>query len=372
MERSLESPSASQLRPGPTRAQSERVGVLLINIGTPDAPRPREVRRYLRQFLGDPRVLDIPALPRWLLLNAVILPTRPRRSAEAYAKVWSDAGSPLRIHSESLKSALQQRLGSSYVVELGMRYGHPGLAEGIDALLRQDVARVVLFPLFPQYASSSTGTALEAALELIARRWNVLPTATVGPFYDDPGFIGALAASAGPALREFQPDHVLMSYHGLPERQIRRSDASGAHCLEHASCCDRVVVANRHCYRAQAFATSRALAAALTLPSDRWSVAFQSRLGRTPWIRPYTDVRIPELAAQGVRRLAVLCPSFVADCLETVEEIGMRARDQWHELGGEAFLCVPCINADAAWVEAAEALVRSAAGDSAAQACPSA
>jgi len=341
---------------------ARRTGLLLLQLGTPDAPRPREVRRYLREFLSDPRVLDIPAPLRKLLLETVILPFRPRASARAYASVWTSEGSPLLVHSRSFQAALAKRLGDGWVVELGMRYGAPGIAGAVERLAAADLERIVLFPLFPQYASSSAGSALERALKELGARWNVPEVVTVPAFYDRPAFIDALAAVATETLAETPVDHVLLSYHGLPERHVRKSDPTGGHCLAREDCCDAIVAANRSCYRAHCAATTRALARALELDADAHSMAFQSRLGRDPWIRPYTDLVLPELAARGVRRLAVLCPSFVADCLETVEEIGIRGREQWKQVGGESLTLVPCLNAAPAWVNAAAALAVEAAG----------
>lgn len=343
--------SASNPNPRP-------VGVLLVNLGSPEAPTPRAVRRYLREFLGDPRVLDIPALPRRVLLETTILPTRPRASAEAYAKIWTPEGSPLLVHGRALRDALAKRLGEGFVVELAMRYGVPAIAPALDRLARADCRKIVVVPLFPQYASASTGSALEAVYRAAGARWNVPPLEAVDSFYDDPGFIAALAAVARAIPEERRPDHLLLSYHGLPERQIRKSDASGAHCFASNACCEAIGPANRACYRAQCAATSRALARTLGIRDEDWTLSFQSRLGRTPWIRPYTDEILPYLRDRGVRRLAVMCPSFVADCLETLEEIGIRAREQWLALGGEDLVLVPCLNAHPAWVDAVGAWVQ--------------
>jgi ferrochelatase len=340
---------------------AQPTGVLLLNLGSPDAPTPAAVRRFLREFLGDPRVLDLPAPARWLLLHAVILPFRPRRSAAQYASIWTAAGSPLVVHGQALASALTKALGDGFRVELGMRYGRPALADALDALVRQDVARIVAVPLFPQYAASSTGSALEHLYRVAGSRWNVPPLDVVPPFYDHAGFVAAVTAAARPVLQELRPDFVLFSYHGLPERQIRRSDPGGRHCLAAETCCDAVGPASRFCYRAQCVATTRAVAGALGLAPERHAFAFQSRLGRSPWIRPYTDLLLPELAARGVRRLAVLCPSFAADCLETLEEIGARARAQWRALGGEALALAPCVNAHPVWVDALAGMVRGGA-----------
>ncbi|NQV05919.1 ferrochelatase, partial [bacterium] len=329
-------------------ARNAPVGVLLIQLGTPDSTSVRDVRRYLREFLSDPRVIDLPAPARSLLLNVVILPFRPRRSAEAYRKIWTERGSPLIIHTEALAGEVQELLGDGYRVAFGMRYREPSLAGAVDRLVAAGCTRIVAAPLFPQYASASTGSALEALLAEVGGRINVPDVTTIGWFYDHPGFVDSLARIARPALEEFRPDHVLFSYHGLPESQIRTGDPSGDWCLV-SGCCDAVLDVNRFCYRAQSLATTRALAAALGLEAGGFSTTFQSRLVGQKWIEPYTDRRLPELYDEGVRRLAVFTPSFTADCLETIEEIGIRGRAQWEGLGGEDMLLVPCVNADPGW-----------------------
>ena len=332
-------------------------GFLLINLGTPDAPESGPVRRYLREFLSDPRVIDINPVGRKLLLEAVILPTRPAKSAAAYRKVWTDQGSPLLVQSRALVEALRAALGPRVPVELGMRYGTPSIASALDALLAARADRIVVAPLYPQYSSAATGSSLEEVFRL-AGRLQVVPNLSVlAPFFDHPGFIESFAKQGEPVLAGARPDHVLFSFHGLPERQVMRSDPTGAHCLQSAGCCDRMVDANRDCYRAQCFATARALATRLALPEGGFTVCFQSRLGRTPWVKPYTDLVIPELAARGVRRIAVFCPAFVADCLETLEEIGLRARDQFLALGGESLTLVPSLNASPEWVTTLAALL---------------
>lgn len=341
----------------------QRIGVLLANLGTPAAPTPRAVRRYLGEFLSDPRVVDLPAPARWLLLRALILPFRPRRAAKQYASIWMDAGSPLLVHGRAFEAALARALGPGFVVVLGMRYGEPALAAALDTLIAADVSRIVVLPLYPQYASSSSGSTLERVYGLAAMRDNVPALDVISAFHDNPGFIEAFATVVRPVLEASRPDHVLLSFHGLPERHVRKADPTGKFCLVSPGCCDAVGPANRFCYRAACFATSRALAEALGLAPGAWSVSFQSRLGRDRWLTPYTDQRLPALAQAGIRRLAVLCPAFVADCLETVEEIGIRARDQWRELGGEELVLAPSLNASAGWVEAASAWIkRRAAG----------
>lgn len=335
-----------------------RCGVLLIQLGTPDSPRRSHVRRFLHEFLSDPRVLDMNALARSLLLYGVILPFRPRRAAVAYTKIWTEAGSPLAVHSRAFGEALGKELGEDFRVALGMRYGNPSLEEALQQLAA--VERLIVLPLFPQYAESSTGSALARVRELAGAPF---AQRVLGPFYRRAEFISALAEVARPELEQLSPDHVLMSYHGLPQRQIRTSDPSGAHCLAHRDCCEWIGPANANCYRAQCYATSRALAEELELHVE-WSVSFQSRLGLAPWIRPFTDHVLPQLAGRGVRRLAVICPSFVADCLETLEEIGIRAAEQWDGLGGEQLSLIPCLNAHPSWVGAVAGWVRCAAQDS--------
>lgn len=355
------SSGANEAGAAPARAEAQRLGVLLINLGTPASPEVADVRRYLREFLSDPRVLDLPALGRWLLLYGVILPFRPRASAAAYRKIWRPEGSPLLVESRAFVERLRAELGPGYVVELAMRYGEPAIRDALERLLAADVARVLVVPLFPQYASASFGSAAEAALRTAAGREVVPPLELLGPFYDDPGFLESFAAVTRRALAGFDAEHLLVSFHGLPERQVLKADPTGRHCLASPDCCDRIGPANRLCYRAHCFATARALARALGWPESRWSVSFQSRLGRTPWLRPYTDQVLPELRERGVRRVAVVCPAFVADCLETLEEIGLRAREQWLGLGGEELRLVPSLNAEPRWVTSVAERLRAAA-----------
>jgi ferrochelatase len=334
---------------------------LLLNLGTPRSPETADVRRYLREFLSDPKVIDIPWLPRFLLVNAVIAPFRAPRSAAAYAKIWSEAGSPLAANGRALADALAVELGEGYAVALGMRYAEPSLAGALAALAAARVRRIAVVPLFPQHADSSFGSAEARVRELAPRCAPGVPLEVLPEFPVAAGFIAALAAITAPRLAAFRPDHVLFSYHGLPARQILKADPSGRHCLASPECCDALGPANARCYRAQCFATSRALVPALGLAPGGSSTAFQSRLGRTPWIRPFTDERLPELAREGVKRLAVLCPSFAADCLETLEEVGMRAAEQWRGLGGEALELVPCANAHPTFVRFLAERVRGAA-----------
>ena len=334
------------------------IGLLLINLGSPDAPTTPAVRRYLREFLSDPRVIDVNPIGRAALLYGVILPFRPAKSAEAYRKVWSEDGSPLLVHGRALTREVAARLGDGWQVELAMRYGQPSIAAVLERLRTAAIDRIVVLPLYPQYAASSTGSSLEEVFRVAGERWVVPSLAVVPPFYDDAGFLDAFADVARPVLAEDRYDHVLQSFHGLPERQVKKTDDSGKVCLASADCCDRIGVANRNCYRAQCYATARGIATRLGLGETDWSVSFQSRLGRTPWIQPYTDVVLPELAAAGKKKIAVLCPAFVADCLETLEEIGIRLREQFAGLGGERLTLVPSLNSSPRWADAVCDLAR--------------
>jgi len=351
-----------------------RTGILLVNLGTPDAPQTREVRRYLREFLSDPRVIDINPIGRWLLLNLFILPTRPKRSAEAYRKVWTEAGSPLLVYGRELTEALRARM-PEHPIELAMRYGKPSIEGGLTRLRDAGCDRLVVLSLYPHYASSSTGSSLEKVYAEAGKLWNTPYINAVPAFYDHPAFIEAFADVARDQLEALDPQHLLFSFHGLPERQILRSAEplqSPTRCLASPDCCAAMTIQNRSCYRAQCYETARLLARALDLgPGDGslgdagegapgWSVSFQSRLGRTPWIQPYTDEVLPVLAERGVQRVAVMCPAFVADCLETLEEIGIRASDDFVAAGGEVLELVPSLNASPRWVDATEILLREA------------
>jgi ferrochelatase len=336
----------------------DRVGLLLVNLGTPESPSVPDVRRYLREFLSDPRVLDIGPWRRWLLLNLIILPFRPRASGRAYEKIWTERGSPLKFHGEDLVRKVQARCGEGVVVDLAMRYGNPSIADALARFRREAVDRIVVFPLYPQYSSAATGSSIEKVLAEASRAWNTPFLQVVPPFYDHPAFIDACVGVARPVYQEAPWEKVLFSFHGLPERHCVKSDDTGAHCLKSEGCCDRVVEANRNCYRAQCFATARALALGLRIPEDQCIVCFQSRLGRTPWIRPYTDEVVVRLAQRGVKRALILSSAFVADCLETIEELGIRAAESFEAHGGDTLRLVPSLNADDRWADGVVALAR--------------
>jgi len=335
-----------------------RTGLLLVNLGTPASPRTSDVRAYLREFLSDPRVIDIHPLKRWLLLNLIILRVRPRQSAEAYAKIWTDRGSPLLYHAQDLVEKVRLRLGPGVPVGLGMRYGRPSIAAALEELRGDGVQRVVVFPMYPQFSSAASGSSIEKVLEYASALWNVPSLHVVPPFYDHPAFIEACAAVARPHVERSDVEKVFFSFHGLPERHLHKGDPTGGYCLSREDCCERIVEANRDCYRAQCFATARSLADRLAVPEEKRIVCFQSRLGREPWIRPYTDELIEAEARAGTKRAVILSPAFVTDCLETLEELGMRAADAWKAAGGESMELVPSLNARDEWADAVVAIAR--------------
>lgn len=319
-------------------------GLLLINLGTPDSCTLSDVRAYLREFLADKRVITLPSILRYTLLYGAILPFRTQKTRAAYQAIWTDAGSPLRQHTEELRFKLQSRLGENYVVSAGMRYGNPNLKSALNQLSRCDSIHVL--PLYPQYSSAATGSSIEAVLKEIADNI-VFPSIRIThEFYQDPRFIHTLANHIEPYIQ--QHDYVLFSYHGLPVRHLQLEGCTSL-CT---SDCPQNNLALSRCYRAKCQETSRLLANQLCLPTNTFSSTFQSRLGRTPWISPYLDETIKALASQGVKRLLIVCPSFVADCLETLEEIAIRTNEQWLELGGEQLTVAPCLNADDAWADA--------------------
>ena len=318
--------------------------LLLVNLGTPDAPTPAAVRAYYRQFLSDPRVVDVHPVLRWLLLNLVILPTRPQKVAPLYQRIWTEQGSPLLAYSRELQARVQA-LAPDTEVLLAMRYGQPSLEAAFARIEALGLDEVTVLPLFPHEASATTGSVREAVSAVAARASRRVSVRVVDPFYGDEGFLEALSAHVQRSLPQ-GVQHVVFSYHGLPERQVRR--AGEAQCLT-SGCCDALTGRNAGCYRAQCFATTRLLAARLGL--EDVSTTFQSRLGRDPWIEPATDGVLSHLVARGVTRVAVVTPGFVSDCLETLEELGIGAVEQFRQAGGELFV-VPCLNADAGFAQA--------------------
>jgi len=311
---------------------NDLTGVLLLNLGTPQSPQTSAVRKYLNQFLMDPRVIELPVFLRWILVKCLITPFRAPKSAAAYKKIWLPSGSPLLINSNSIKNKLAAKLGFNYVVALGMRYAEPSINSALAQLQNANIRRLLVLPLFPQYSSAATGSALAEVMRIIAASKVITDISIKQSFFSDLKYIEALAAGVKPYISgDF--DYLLMSYHGLPEQQIAG-------------------LAKKHCYREQCQQTSSLLATTLNLPATKWGIGFQSRLGRLPWIKPYTDELLITLSQQGIKNLVVCCPSFVADCLETLEEIGIRAREQWLALGGNSLQLVPCLNDQALWIDA--------------------
>lgn len=327
-------------------------GILLLNLGTPNHCDLKSVHQYLKEFLNDPRVIDLPDFIRSIIVNFFIIPFRLKKTTHAYQKIWLGAGSPLLIHSLALKQALESGLGKDYQVELGMRYGNPSIQMAFNKL--KTCNDLMVLPLFPQYASSSTGSAVEQVFNLLKTNFNIPNIIIKKDFYAEPAFINAYAEVIRASLQNETVDAIIFSYHGLPKRQIVKSRCEIL-CAEEA--CPFISEANASCYRAQCYATSRLLADALHLLVDQYYVAFQSRLKGTKWIEPYTDVLLHELIRKGIKNIAIVCPSFVMDCLETLEEVNIRMREQWRKLGGQTFIAVPCLNTHPQWVEGLKAMV---------------
>lgn len=317
-------------------------GLLLINLGTPAAPTLSAVKQYLREFLSDKRVIDLPWFIRMILVHGVIIPFRAKKSLHAYQSIWSSEGSPLLYHSQQLVNKLNIVVEGQCSIALAMRYGSPSIQTGLDQLKGCD--RILLLPLYPQYSSAANGSSIEQALTLISAK-EVIPSITlISDFYQHPAY---LAAQSEFIKQHYSTDsHLLFSYHGIPERHINKS---GCKTICNTPC---PTTDNPTCYRAQCYKTSHLIAQELNLSTTQYSTAFQSRLGKTPWIKPYTDELLKSLADQGVRNLTISCPSFVTDCLETLEEIGMRAKEQWLQLGGKRFTLIPSMNDDPTWVKA--------------------
>jgi ferrochelatase len=339
----------------------KHIGVLLINLGTPDAPTPVAVGRYLRQFLMDGFVIDLPQPLRWLLVNVMIVPRRKGQSAKAYQKVQLPEGSPLRVYTRELAEKVAARLaaeGDRFVVEYAMRYGNPSIASALERLRSHDLSRLIVMPMYPQYAESSYRTAVEetrkrAVESGLADRLSFFPV-----FYHRNSFINAYADRVRETVQGWPVEHFVFSFHSLPVRHLKRLDATRAHCLVKFDCCDAISAVNQNCYRAQCMFTARAIARELGLKDDGYTISFQSRLGRAEWLGPQTEEVLKKLAAAGFKRVAVACPSFVADCLETLEEIGIRARDNFIQAGGEELRLVPSLNSDPVWVEVVVGWIR--------------
>jgi protoporphyrin/coproporphyrin ferrochelatase len=325
--------------------------VLLVNLGSPDSTSVPDVRRYLDEFLGDERVIDRPMQPfRSMIFNGIVIPRRAPKSAHAYEQIWTKEGSPLIVISKSVQQKLAATLGPATPVYLAMRYGTPSIASVLEKIADDGVEELLLFPQYPHYAMSSWETVVVKVREEAAQRAARVRIDCVQPFYADADYIEALHAVTAPYLQ--QPhDYVLFSYHGIPERHLRKADSSHAHCLTVGDCCTTRSPVHATCYRAQIFATTRALVARAKIPADKYSVSFQSRLAGEPWLKPYTDFEFERLPTEGKKRLLVLCPAFVADCLETLEEIRGQGQETFLGAGGESFTQIPCLNDQAPYID---------------------
>jgi ferrochelatase len=328
-------------------------GILLMNLGSPDSTSVKDVRRYLNEFLMDERVIDMSYLSRLLLVKGIIVPFRAPKSAKAYSSIWTPEGSPLIVLTRELQAALQSRIAEP--VAIAMRYGNPSPRQGFDELLQKapDLEEVIVVPLYPQYAMSSYETAVEYAKECHKKGGYKFRLEIIPPFYDEPGYLNALAESITPYLKQ-EYDHILFSYHGVPERHIHKDDITGNHCLKSADCCSVDSPAHRHCYRHQCLVTTARVTAALDIPKSKYSHSFQSRLGRDEWLKPYTAQRLQEMPGEGIKNLLVACPAFVSDCLETLEEIAEEGKEIFLHAGGEKFTMIPCLNSHPAWVSTLE------------------
>ena len=327
-------------------------GVLLVNLGTPDSPSTKDVRRYLDEFLMDSRVIDINPISRALLIKGIIVPFRGPKSAKLYREIWNDEhGSPLYHYSKLQQQAVQQQLGDEYQVELAMRYQNPSIDAALERLKNSLVDSIRVIPMFPQYASASTGSVYEKVMGIVGK-WPTMPNISfVNSFHDDELMIETFADNG----RKHQPetyDHILFSFHGLPQRQLKKSDHTHNYCLQVKDCCQTLTNANKFCYSAQSHHTALLIAEKLNVPKEKYSVCFQSRLGRDPWVQPYTIDVLKQLAKEGKKRLLVFCPAFVADCLETVYEVSVEYDTEFRHLGGEKMQLVESLNDSPMWIDA--------------------
>ncbi len=330
-------------------------GILLVNLGTPDEPTRSAVYRYLKQFLLDPRVIDYPWLARNLLVRGIIAPFRSGKSAKLYQQLWTKNGSPLKYYGERVTQELRDLVKDEYEVELGMRYQNPSIESALNKLLQKQVSEIIVFPMFPQYASATTGSVHDEVMRLLRKRDTIPNVKFINSYYDYEPMINIFVENAR-QFDLFGYDHIIFSYHGLPQRQLRKADDFN-HCLQKENCCQNISSVNQFCYSAQCHATTRAIAAELGLSSDRYTTCFQSRLGNDPWAQPYTSVTIEEWAKRGAKRLLVFSPAFVADCLETIIEIGDEYQEEFEKMGGEKVDLVPSLNDNPKWVVAIKDLV---------------
>jgi protoporphyrin/coproporphyrin ferrochelatase len=334
-----------------------KTGVLIVNLGTPDSPNTPDVRKYLREFLMDARVIDVPYVFRWMLINLIIAPFRAPKSAKIYKQLWEERGSPLKFYGEDVEKMLQAKIGEEFEVKLAMRYQSPSMDEGLAHFKKSGFQKIIIIPFFPQYASASTGSVYEKAMKIVSS-WQVIPEIKfVNTYYDHPKFIEHFTNVARKYIAEQEFDHYLFSYHGIPERHIRKGDCTGETCI-FGSCCESIKPMNQYCYRAQCFETTRLMVKELGLKEGDFTTSFQSRLGRDPWIKPYTDKVIVDLAKSGKTKILAFSASFVSDCLETTIEVGDEYKELFEENGGEHLQLVESLNNSELWIELLEDLVK--------------
>jgi ferrochelatase len=324
-------------------------GVLMVNLGSPDSPEPKDVKPYLEEFLMDERVIDVPKWLRTFLVKGIILNTRPKKSAKAYKKIWWEEGSPLIVLSERLQKKVQQQ--ASIPIALAMRYGKPSIASGLAELHEKGVDEVLLIPLYPQHAMATTETIVVLAEEIRAKHYPKMQFTHLPAFYNHPDYVRVLSNSIQEYLQQKEWEHILFSYHGIPERHIRKTDVTKSHCTIDGQCCQEPSKAHQYCYRHQCYETTRQVAEYLELKQGSYSTSFQSRLAGDKWLQPYTDKTVENFAKSGTKKMAIVTPAFVSDCLETLEEIGMEAAEDFEENGGQKLHVVPCINDRDDWVK---------------------
>ena len=322
-------------------------GLLMINLGSPDSTSVKDVKKYLDEFLMDGRVIEYNYFFRWLLVKGIILNTRPKKSAEAYKKIWWKEGSPLIVLSKKLFNNVKKKI--DIPVSLAMRYGSMSIKKGLKKLVDKGVNEVIVLPLYPHYAMSSYETVVEKVKDEVKDGFPILKQSVIPPFYDEKQYINVMCNNISKNLKGIKYDHILFSYHGIPESHIKISDITNSHCLKVANCCSVDSDAHAKCYRHQVFKTTDLIVKKLNIPSDKYSNAFQSRLPLQPWLKPYTDSELERLPKEGKKRLVIITPAFVTDCLETLEEIAMEGKEEFIEAGGESFHYIPCLNDSDEW-----------------------
>lgn len=329
-------------------------GLILINIGSPKSYAVKDVKKYLSTFLMDEDVITLPFLLRWPLVNLLIVPRRAPFSAENYKKVWMKEGSPIAVYTQRFAQQLQEVLNDSHVVKVGLQYSEPSVESALQELKEVGVTEILVAPMFPQYAEATNGSSFKLVDRLTKKLKIQIPVKRLPAFFDDVSFVATSAQLTRKTLEEKKVDHYLFSFHGLPESHLKKIPG----CLTTDGCCFEKNACAKNCYRAQCFATATEIAEKLEIPASHWSVAFQSRLGRGEWLKPATDHILEVLGKTGKKNIAVICPSFVADCIETLEEIGIGGAETFHEAGGEVYHLVPCVNDEPSWVQGFAQFVR--------------